>query len=249
MLIAGTSITEISPKKGIELAGYPHFPRHNTGVNDPLFASCIYLDNGEEKVAVLAMDLLFFSRKYVKKVRKKINEKTSIPKKNIFISVSHTHSGPWASGRLDLEALENGLDLDKDYIDELENKIVKLVVRAYSDTFNASIGSGYAICGANYGIGGNRRDPEGPSDPEVWVVALKDSDNISRATIVKYALHPTVLHEDSSLVSADYPGYIRKYLSQKKPALNLLFMQGTSGDQSTRYFRKGQSFTEAKRVG
>jgi hypothetical protein len=31
--------------------------------------------------------------------------------------------------------------------------------------------------------------------------------------------------------------------------MNLLFQQGTSGDQSTRYFRKGQDFDEAKRIG
>ena len=47
MLKAGTSMISISPGKGIELAGYPHFPRYNTGINDDLFANCIYLENGK----------------------------------------------------------------------------------------------------------------------------------------------------------------------------------------------------------
>jgi len=51
------------------------------------------------------------------------------------------------------------------------------------------------------------------------------------------------------LVTADYPGYIRKYLSETKPDAIFLFAQGASGDQSTRYFRKGQNFSEAKRIG
>lgn len=147
MLKAGTSAVDISPAKGIELAGYPHFLRHNTGVHDPLYASCVYLDNGREKIAVIAMDLLFYSRKYVKEVRKEISRKTSIPEGNIFISVSHTHSGPWAAGRLDMEALGRGLDVDKDYVDGLNRKLVDLALAAYSDTFIASIGSDFVVCG------------------------------------------------------------------------------------------------------
>ncbi len=248
MLIAGTSIIDISPKKGIELAGYPHFPRYNTGVHDPLYASCIYLDDGKEKIIIMAMDLLFLSKKYVKKVRNAISKKTSIPQNNIFISVSHTHSGPWAAGRLDMEALEQGLDVDKDYVDGLVEKLTDLVIQAYSNTFDENVGTGCTIGGKESGIGGNRRDPGGPSDPKVWVIAIRDKNTL-RAAMVKYALHPTVIHEDSTLVTADFPGYTREYLMQKIPDMNLLFMQGTSGDQSTRYFRKGQDFEEAKRIG
>lgn len=249
MLKAGTAIIEISPKEGIELGGYPHFPRYNTGIHDQLYASCVYLDNGKEKIAIIAMDLLFFSRKYVKEVRKSISKETSIPQGNIFISVSHTHSGPWTAGRLDMEALEEGLDVDEDYIDELKDKLTDLVIQAHNNTFDACIGSGFTVCGKEKGIGGNRRDPEGPDDPKVWIIAVKDKSNTLRAAVVKYALHPTVIHEDSTLVTADYPGYIRKYLMQKIPGMNLLFMQGTSGDQSSRYFRKGQDFNEAQRIG
>ena len=113
----------ISPKEGIELAEYPYFPRHNTGVHDPLYASCIYLDNGKGEIAIIAMDLLFFSKKYVREVECEIRNKTLIPEDNIFISVSHTHSEPWAAGRLDIEALEMELDVDREYIEELKSKL------------------------------------------------------------------------------------------------------------------------------
>jgi hypothetical protein len=249
MLKAGTSIVDISPEKRVELAGYPHFPRYNTGIHDPLYASCLFLDNGKEKIVVIAMDLLFFSRKYVKKIRNRIQKETPIPGGNIFISVSHTHSGPWAAGRLDMEALEKGQDVDKEYVEDLKRKIVRLVIDAFSNAFEASIGSGFVICGKEKGIGGNRRNPEGPADPKLWTVAVKDKNNALKAVMTKYALHPTVIHEDSNLVTADYPGYMRKFLKQKEPGMNLLFLQGTSGDQSTRYFRQRQDFDEAKRIG
>jgi len=249
LIKAGVSITNISPKKGIELAGYPHYLRHNTGIHDDLYASCIYLDDGKIKIALVCMDILFFSKVYVKEVRGRVSSEINIPEKNIMISCSHTHSGPWASGRLDLEGLERGLKPDKSYIEELKDKLVKLVVDASRGTFEAEVGIDAGICGSEKGIGGNRRDPGGEADPEVWTMGIKDIKGKLRAALVKYSLHPTVIHEDSSLVTADYPGYIRKYLSGTEPEMVLLFAQGTSGDQSSRYFREGQSFPEAKRIG
>jgi hypothetical protein len=66
---------------------------------------------------------------------------------------------------------------------------------------------------------------------------------------VDYALHPTFLHAESKALSADYPGYIYRYFKQKNPSLVTGFLQGASGNQSSRHFRQGQSFDEAKRVG
>jgi neutral ceramidase len=248
-LKAGTAISDISPGKGIELGGYPHYPRHNTGVHDPLYAGCIYLENEKEKIALVSLDLLFFSKKYVKEVREKAARLTGIPEGNIVIGCSHTHSGPWASGRLDIEALEKDLKPDCNYLDDLKEKIVSIIVEAYSNTFDARIGIQKGYCGKEQGVGGNRREPDGPADPEVCVLAIQDLNGIWRACLVNYALHPTVLHAESTVVSADYPGYIRKYLTQEKPGMNMLFMQGTSGNQSTRYFRSAQTFEEAERIG
>lgn len=248
-LRAGVSCVDISPEKGVELGGYPHFPRHNTGVHDPLYAGCIYLDNGETKLAIITLDLLFFSKKYVAAVRKRISEETSIPAGNIMITCSHTHSGPWASGRLDIESLEKGLQPDEKYIKDLQDKIVGIAVEAYNNTFEAKVGVDKGYCGKEQGIGGNRRDPNGPSDPDVWTIGVQDMEGNWRGCYVKYALHPTLIHEDSTVVTADYPGYIRHYFSMAKPDMVFLFAQGTSGNQSTRYFRKGQSYDEACRIG
>jgi hypothetical protein len=102
-------------------------------------------------------------------------------------------------------------------------------------------------------VGGNRRDPEGSADPEVWTLGVKDDTGAWRARIVKYALHPTVLQSDNTLVSADYPGYIRKFFRdkdpEKSPGSEFLFLQGTAGNQSSRYFRRSQTFDEAERIG
>jgi len=248
-LKAGTAIADISPKKGIELGGYPHHPRYNTGIHDPLYAACIYLDNGIEKTVLVSLDLLFFSKKHVKEIRNEASRLTGIPGGNIMITCSHTHSGPWAAGRLDIEALEKGMGPDSNYLAYLKDKIIEVIVEACRNTFEARVGIGKGNCGKGQGVGGNRRNPDGPSDPDVCVAAVQDKNGKYRACMVNYALHPTVLHAENTMVSADYPGYIRKYLAQELPCMNMLFMQGTSGNQSTRYFRKGQTFDEAERIG
>jgi hypothetical protein len=46
------------------------------------------------------------------------------------ISCSHTHSGPWAAGRLDVESLEQGKEENPEYIRFLINAIVSVLISA-----------------------------------------------------------------------------------------------------------------------
>jgi hypothetical protein len=80
-------------------------------------------------------------------------------------------------------------------------------------------------------------------------MGIRDPLQKVRAVLVNYALHPTVLHADNTLVSADYPGYLKAVLEDRFPGSIALFAQGASGNQSTRYFRSAQTFEEAERVG
>jgi hypothetical protein len=195
------------------------------------------------------MDLLMYSKREVTAVRAKIEEATGIPAGNIMIFCSHTHSGPWTSGRLDLDALEAGLEPDAGYMESLRAKLVELAREAWEGRFEASVGVGKGFCGREQGVGGNRRNPQEIADPEVWVVGVKDASGVLRGCLVKYALHPTFLHSDNFEVSADYPGCIRQYFATQRPGMAFLFAQGTSGNQSPRYFRSGKTYSEALRVG
>jgi neutral ceramidase len=247
-LKAGISIVDISPKQGIRLAGYPHYDRANTGIHDSLYASCMYLDNGKNKIAIVAMDILKYPKKYVRIVRERVSAYTDIPANNIMICCTHTHSGPLVSTSVKKDT-DKATRLQVEYERQLEDKIVALILEAYNNTFPAKIGMEKGHCGKESGVGGNRRDPNGPADPEVWTIGLQDMEGRWRGVAVKYALHPTFIHGDSTVVTADYPCYIRRYLAESKPGITSLFLQGTSGNQSSRFFRDGQTYNEAKRVG
>lgn len=249
MLKAGTGLVDITPEQGLELAGYPHYPRNNTGAHDPLYAACMYLNNGETEIAMVTLDLLFFSKRHVAKVRSRVETECGIPKRNVMISCSHTHSGPWASGRLDIESLEAGKEQPKEYVEGLISKISGMIAKAKQESFDAEFASGTEICGAESGVGGNRRIPGGPHDPLVSVMAVRDMSRVVRGIFVNYTLHPTFIHEWSTVCTADYPGYLRIQLKELEPDAVMGFAQGASGNQSSRYYRQGESYDEAERVG
>ena len=249
MLKAGMARADITPPKGLALAGYPHYERNNTGCHDPLYAACMYLNNGEKEIAMVTLDLLFFSKVHAASVRKKVAEKYGIPAEYVMISCSHTHSGPWASGRLDIESLEAGRKQPVEYVASVVDTIVRIIGEAKESAFDASFGSGTAMCGAESGVGGNRRIPGGPHDPLVSVMAVRDTAGKVRGMLVNYTLHPTFIHEWSNVCTADYPCYLKMELEEKIPGVLVGFAQGTSGNQSSRYYRKGESYDEAERVG
>ena len=66
---------------------------------------------------------------------------------------------------------------------------------------------------------------------------------------MNYALHPTFLHAESTSITADYPAYIYEYFKKDDSSVVVGFSIGAAGNQSSRHFRSGQTFEEAKRVG
>lgn len=241
MLHIGTSIVDITPPEGVQLTGYPHCLRPNTGAHDRLKAGCIFLNNGQKQVALVMLDILFFGKDY----QRELEELFPFP---VFIGCSHTHSGPQVGLVRDYDYAQ-GVRVDADYERGLKEKLAALIKEASENTFPGSVGTFVGRCGAESGVGGNRRQKGGVCDPTVNVLAVKDETGTVRGILTSYALHPTYLQAENVLVSADYPGYIRRFLSFAYPEAVFLFAQGTSGDQSSRYHRIAQDFEEACRVG
>lgn len=241
MLKIGVSITEISPKKGVQLAGYPHCPRPNEGVHDPLYVSCMFIDNGKKKVAIVAGDIFWYSKAFVRELRSRFDF-------DIIAACTHTHCAPWI-GQLHEYEYNDGIRNDEEYESFLLESITKIVKEASENTFDGEIGTYVGHCGAEQGVGGNRREKGGITDPSLNLIVARDASKKIRGILLNYALHPTYLHAENTLVSADYPGYIRRYFSFALPDAIFMFAQGASGNQSSRYHRVGQNFEEACRAG
>lgn len=241
MLKAGVGSVDISPEKGVQLAGYPHEKRENTGVHDSIYASVIHINNGETRISMVYLDLLSFSKKFTKMIR----EQFDYP---ITFTCTHTHCAPWMIEPFGADKAE-GASMDEEYVKITLDKIIKLLKDVEANTFDAEIATTIGDCGADKGIGGNRRIKGGVCDTAVNVLAVREKGRSIRGIMVNYALHPTYLHAENTLVTSDYPCYIRRYFYFAEPDAVVMFGQGCSGNQSSRYHRVGQDFEEAARAG
>jgi len=248
MLKAGAAFANITPGKPYFLFGYPFVERISTGVNDCLFSAALYLTDGTESVIFITNDIIYVSKSIVSNVRKAVSELTGVPAGNIMIGATHTHSGPVT---VDCAISANDPVVppaDPEYIRYLEQQIIHSACEAFRNAVPAKIGLTVAD---GTGIGTNRRTPDGPADLDIPVLVVKDLKDEWMACMLVCAMHPTVLHEDSTLYSGDFPAYAREILQKKVFGCEcpVLHFTGASGNQSPRHVTTANTFAEAARIG
>lgn len=248
-LLAGAATVDITPPGSVFLYGYPHVPRYSTGVHDPLECAAFYLRGDGGEALFLANDLIYFTKAWVSEVRRRIHARTGVAEEAIMLTATHTHSGPIMADQLSNAADTVLPKVDPQYLAWLAEQVVTAAERAVMAAEPAEVG--LAVARAE-GVGSNRHDPAGPADADVPVlVARSRRSGQPVGCMLVYAMHPTVLHEDSRLISADFPFFTRQLLREEAlPAgCPVLYHQGASGNQSPRHMTKANTFSEAQRLG
>src|SRR5690242_1191072 len=92
-LQVGTAQVVITPPAGMPMAGY-YSTRLLQGVHDDLFAKAMVLASGDQRVAIVACDLIGVPPAVVEEARALIQTATGIPAANVMISATHSHTGP-----------------------------------------------------------------------------------------------------------------------------------------------------------
>jgi hypothetical protein len=248
-LKAGAASIDISPTDSQFLFGYPHVERFSTGIHDPLLSTALYLFDGRTEVMFIANDIIFVTKALTQRVRRRIQELTGMPASHIMITATHTHSGPktvdYASNAHDMAVPP----VDPSYLLFFEDRMVDAAIEAQRSARPARVGLTVAD---GTGVGTNRRDPSGPSDPEVPVLLVETaSGDETIACMMVYSMHPTVLHQDSKLVSGDFPAMARQYVQKHVlgPSCPVLYHTGPAGNQSLRHVTRSNTFEEAERLG
>ena len=246
---AGAAAVDISPQDSQFLYGYPHVERYSTGIHDPLWSSALYLSDGQTEILFVASDIIFVGKATAQRARQRIKEETGIDSGQIMLTATHTHSGPLTVNYISNEHDPVVPPVDPNYLRRFEDGLVQAAIQAHRRARPAQLG--LAVAEAT-GLGTNRRDPAGPADPEVPVLMVRTADGQENiACMVVYSMHPTVLHEDSTLISGDFPGLTRQFLQQNVLGLDcpVLYHTGPAGNQSLRYVTQENTFAEAERLG
>lgn len=239
VLRAGVGQEDITPPPGIRLSGYAGRTGPNTGCRDPLYASALYLDDGESAALILTLDVMGIAPRTDVRLRVLIGSELGMTADAVLVACSHTHAGPatiHARGTGDFEAV---------WTEEVLARAVRAAASARRDASAMTLRQGRGVCFA----GINRRQavskaskPNQFCDPTCRVLLLERRGQPA-AALVHYAMHPVTLGNDNRRVSADWVGAMR---ARMKQTLNcpVLFLQGCCGDINPRLCH-GEQFCEA----
>ena len=224
--------------------------RIGEGVHDDLMAKAVYLADGpENRVMLIVVDTLEVDRHFVDEVRRRVEQETGIPASCCLVAATHTHSGPSGLGRFALP----GAAKDTQVFGAFDGKLFERTVtgcviaarKARRWAREGTINSG--ITSMLQPICGNRR-----VRTTEWVqIRVLEVETTTRCAVV-YNLdcHPTVLHEENRLYSADFPGFVASIMPLFEPFVTMpVFLNGAAGDMSTRFYRQSSDFAEVERIG
>ncbi len=140
-LKGGCAKVNITPPLGITLIGSQGKP--SDAVMDDLYAKAMVLSDGRTTIAIVSIDLLYTSLEEITDpVRAIVHEKLGIPRQNIMVCATHTHSGPQIFATLKLPALDRVVlsDLAQAYRQVLVRKMADCVLAAHRDLRDVKIG-------------------------------------------------------------------------------------------------------------
>jgi len=275
-LQAGLAVVDITPPVPFRMCGYFN-ERLSTGIHDPLHAKAVVLRQGDRRLAMVFCDLVGISADISLRAREAAEKKTGIPKDNILIACTHTHTGPLFRCALrdyfhEQAIAKHGSDpYEKiDYPAFLADRFAEAVVRAHAALRPAALAAGVA---KEPGLSFNRRyhmkdgsvvfnpgklnpnivRPAGPIDPDVGIVLVRDAANARPlASLTVFALHLDTM--GGTLYSADFPYWLEQSLREEFDGSFIsLFGNGTCGDINHINFMSAHAQpgggAETKRIG
>jgi neutral ceramidase len=239
MMKVGAAESNITPPVGTALAGYFE-PRFSEGVIYDLMAKAVIAGEGDQRIGIVACDLIALPKELVQAAREVIERETGIPGGRVLICGTHTHTGP------ETRASRGLIPPNEEYLAGLPARIAQAAIDAsrrqkdcvlrvgrdqeeglaFIRRFRMRDGS------EQFGPGEDLDQLAGVAgtiDPELGVLAFAEPDADPFAVIVNYSLHIDVT--SGNLISADYPAVITETLRKiYGEEVIVLFVNGACGN-------------------
>ncbi|MGE3317491.1 MAG: neutral/alkaline non-lysosomal ceramidase N-terminal domain-containing protein, partial [Planctomycetaceae bacterium] len=226
----GFAKRDITPPVGVPMWGYG--ARHDMlsiGTLDPLFAKAVVIHAGDDKVALVGLDIgRGPTAPMMEQIRATIAEKAKI--KHVMISGSHSHHGPVIE-LTDREGYGKGkFEKAVDYSRKLPELIAEAILEADKNAKPARMGVAKRT---DLQLSRNRQSKREKkiTDPMIGVLRFDDEAGQPIAVLVNFTAHPVMTDNKILKYSADYPGFMQNKVESVLKT-NCMFMQGASGDQS-----------------
>jgi putative membrane-bound dehydrogenase-like protein len=228
----GVARVDITPDYPVRLNGFAVRKAESEGVSSRLYARALTISMGDQPpLIVVAIDSLGIRLPMVDALAAKVGQQLQVPRENVVVTFTHTHSAPKVNGASDnifAQAIpsdhQSHIDL---YSAELAESLARAVTQALKNRRKARL---------EWGIGKvefskNRRLKDGPVDHSLPVLLARDADtgNVI-ATYVSYACHAVTLSFNQ--LSADWPGYAAETLEREFPDSVALVSIGAGSDSN-----------------
>lgn len=270
---AGFASVDITPPVGIPMGGNIRDDISSRGSHDPLKADVIAFENRGTGLVLVDLDWCEAPLEVIRGIKKQISAVTGVGYPCICITMTHTHSAPDTTGSFNISGITDGT---RDYISKAASDIAGAVGIALDNLQEVLTGVGKCT---EESLSFNRRvffrdgnlhmnweilenpdirdedigEPEGPVDPDLYVLKICDPAGGLKAVVVNFTLHPAVLVMQDWLFSKDYIWGMEKAIKQKYGEDVLIyFANGAEGnvnhiDIHDRNQKRG--WEEAERIG
>jgi neutral ceramidase len=239
---AGWASADITPAVPCWMAGYAARSSPAETVHDPLEAHALALGTRTDALILVVCDLLAVDERLVEAVRDRVRAER--PGTSVWVSATHTHSGPDLGGPLSEHPPDPAL---MESIVAGATRAALLAVASLRP-IRASWASGEVR-----GVATNRDRPEEGEALTLDLLCLFEPNSDASMPIAvfgSFPCHPTVLGASNLGISADISGAFRRQL---RAALGqntwIALATGAAGDISTRHTRRAQNFAELERLG
>ncbi|UCD48773.1 MAG: neutral/alkaline non-lysosomal ceramidase N-terminal domain-containing protein [Phycisphaerales bacterium] len=138
---AGCAKIDITPPVGVWLSGYGARDKPSDDIQDDLYARALVVSDGNDAIALIAVDLLWVPLHMTCEIRDLVQTKTGIAAQNVMICASHTHFGPKIYGKTKLGPEVQDNSVDDAYVQTLRKKIADAVFLAHKDMQPARLGA------------------------------------------------------------------------------------------------------------
>ncbi|MCM8817603.1 MAG: hypothetical protein NC913_08885, partial [Candidatus Omnitrophica bacterium] len=213
--------------------------------------------DGNKRVVIITSDLLYFPKSLVNNLKTEISKRFQMKFSDIFITASHTHTGPFLDERLCF-----GEKPLPDYTSILEKEIIGGVISSINDEEDVTIGYA-AKDNVDIGIINRRKktekgiemlpNPEGKVDKNLCVLSFEKVKGNPKVILLNYSCHPTTLSTSIYEISADYPGVVQREIENYYSGSICMFTNGCCGDVRPGIIENGRftggNFNDIERMG
>jgi len=207
---------------------YSKLYKPNIGAHDDLTAKALVLDNGEKRVAILAVDAIGGTQLIYETVLSRVAY-LGIDRDGLIVCGSHTHSGNGDAADMFFWNLVTVDMFDHRIFDPMIDNLVGAVEDAVADLEPARLGVGSDD--EDHHISHNRRGDD-ILDTEIGVVRVDHLDGSPKVVLFNFAIHGTILGGDNMLFSGDNMGCAERYIESELPGVTAIFTNGAEGDVS-----------------